>query len=128
LKARRSLWYVREGKWELTPPKTQRGLRTIPLSGEVVQALQRHRAKQAAARLKAGPHWQDHEFIFCDELGAPLSMKTLARGRFRRLLKKAGCPAIRLYDLRHTCATLLMEDPLVTPNDVQELWATRRSR
>jgi integrase len=33
----------------------------------------------------------------------------LGTGRhFKRLLKKAGLPAIRLHDLRHTCATILL--------------------
>jgi integrase len=39
---------------------------------------------------------------------------------FKPLLKKAGLPAIRLHDLRHTCATLLLFRN-VHPKYVQEL-------
>jgi integrase len=39
---------------------------------------------------------------------------------FKPLLKKAGLPAIRLHDLRHTCATLLLSRN-VHPKYVQEL-------
>jgi integrase len=40
---------------------------------------------------------------------APLMRRNIVRSHFRPILEKAGLPAsIRLYDLRHTCATLLL--------------------
>ena len=40
--------------------------------------------------------------------GAPLSHRNVIRS-FKALLKRAGLPAeTRLYNLRHTCATLLL--------------------
>jgi len=42
------------------------------------------------------------------------------RRSYKPLLKKAGLPDIRLYDLRHTCATLMLYGK-VHPKVVQEL-------
>ena len=45
--------------------------------------------------------------IFCNHFGLPLGLDAI-RKKFKRLLKEAGLPEIRLYDGRHTSATLLM--------------------
>ncbi len=42
------------------------------------------------------------------------------RRSFKPLLKRAGLPKIKLHDLRHTCATLLLSRG-VHPKYVQEL-------
>ncbi len=54
--------------------------------------------------------------IFCGEFGTPLSIPNLTYRYFRPVLQKAELPQIRLYDLRHTHATLLLmaeENPKV---------------
>ncbi len=64
-----------------------------------------------------GPEWQAHDLVFCGEMGTPLSIPNLTYRYFRPILKKAGIPQIRLYDLRHSCATLLLiaeENPKVS--------------
>ena len=38
----------------------------------------------------------------------PLDWKVLVRRHFKRIVQRAGVPPIRPYDLRHTCATLLL--------------------
>ncbi|MCI0624177.1 MAG: tyrosine-type recombinase/integrase [Acidobacteria bacterium] len=37
-----------------------------------------------------------------------LDMRSLVRLHFERVLERAGLPRMRLYDLRHTAATLLL--------------------
>jgi integrase len=55
--------------------------------------------------------------VFANENGGPIHYRNLIRRHFKPLLKKARLPeTIRLYDLRHTCATLLLaagENPKV---------------
>jgi integrase len=46
-----------------------------------------------------------HNLIFVTEAGMPLTQRVVKR-EFRRLLAKAGIRPVRLYDLRHTAATL----------------------
>lgn len=52
--------------------------------------------------------WHAHDLVFCSEQGTPHSIPNLTYRYFRPLLTKAKLPRIRLYDLRHTCATLLL--------------------
>ena len=79
------------GRLTITEPKTDRARRTIPLSGAVVAMLKRHKAAQAAEKLKAGGQWQDCGLVFTTELGAPVDPRNLLRviesgcqGRWRR--------------------------------------------
>lgn len=46
--------------------------------------------------------------MFCGEFGSPLSIPNLTYRYFRPILTAAKLPQIRLYDLRHTHATLLL--------------------
>jgi integrase len=97
-------------------PKTARSRRTIPLPGQVVKGLRTHKVKQAKQRLKSGPSWTNQDLVFCSEVGKPHSIRNLQRRHFKPILVETGLPDIRLYDLRHTCATLLLlagENPKV---------------
>ena len=47
--------------------------------------------------------------MFASSLGTPLNENNLCKRNFKRILARAGLPgSFRLYDLRHTCATLLL--------------------
>lgn len=103
------------GQWRLEEPKTVRARRVIPLPRNVLQVLKVHRKQQLEEKLKA-TNYTDYGFVFATANGRPLAEKNLVREYFKPLLKKAGLPDIRLYDLRHTCATLLLaagENPKV---------------
>ena len=88
---------LKNGKW-----------RSITLTRHAIEALKAHRATQNAERLKAGSLWQDCGLIFCTYGGRPLDSHNVSRTSFKPLLERAGLPDIRFYDLRHTCATLLL--------------------
>src|SRR5262249_57333922 len=96
----------RKRVWTFEEPKTSRSRRTVPLPSPLVGRLSEHKRKQAERRLKAGSKWEHHNMVFCGETGSPLSIPNLTYRYFRPILKQAGLPQIRLYDLRHTCATL----------------------
>ncbi|HEU0113091.1 MAG TPA: tyrosine-type recombinase/integrase, partial [Thermomicrobiales bacterium] len=55
--------------WVVSEPKTKKSRRLIVLPEPVVAALRKHRARQNAARLKAGDLWQDGDWVFADALG-----------------------------------------------------------
>jgi site-specific recombinase XerD len=64
--------------------------------------------------------WQDYGLVFPSTVGTPLNHRNLVRS-FKALLTRAGLSqAVRLYDLRPTCATLLLSRN-VHPKYVQEL-------
>lgn len=103
-------------EWSFEKPKTPRSRRAVPLPSLLLQRLTEHKRKQNEERLKAGPSWQAHNLVFCSETGTPLSIPNLTYRYFRPILEKAELPQIRLYDLRHSCATLLLmadENPKV---------------
>lgn len=90
------------------PPKSRTSRRAVVVPQIVVEALRVHRKQQAEERLSA-PSWEDGNLIFCDEAGRPLRQDPV-RYRFRQVLKAAGLTGVTLYGLRHTCATLLLEE------------------
>lgn len=105
----RSLTDIRGRGWALKEPKTDRSRRTIPLPALVIEDLLEHKTIQAAEKLKAKPgEYNDQGFIFAAKNGEPMIENNIAKRYFKPLLKDAGLPDIRLYDLRHTCATLLL--------------------
>lgn len=103
------VWKRKGGGWSLQEPKTSQSRRTIPLSTSVMTELSIHRKKQLQERIKLGQLYQNSHFVFATEIGTPVSPSNLTRRHFKPILKKAELSKnIRLYDLRHTCATLLL--------------------
>jgi integrase len=93
----------------LGPPKSQRGERTIALDPETVDALRDHRAKQLLERDLAGPAYQDHDLVFCDELGFPLYPESVSAWFVSRR-KAAGVPVGSMRVLRHSHATIALTE------------------
>ena len=91
----------------LSTTKTGRS-RTLPLGPDVIAALQRHRVEQVQRRLLLGALYDEHDLIFPNELGGFADGRNILERHFKPLLLKAGLPEMRLYDLRHSSATLLL--------------------
>jgi hypothetical protein len=73
-----------------------------------------------ALREGRGEIWSDQGLVFPSSVGTPLSHRNVVRS-LKAVLRRAGLPGtIRLYDLRHTCATLLLSRN-VHPKYIQEL-------
>ena len=86
------------------------------MSASLLKKLAAHKRRQAEVRLKLGAAWQAFDLIFCGAEGTPLSIPNITYRYFRPILTKGKLPRIRLYDLRHSCATLLLiaeENPKV---------------
>jgi len=117
---RRALvWHYKPTRWYFSEPKTPRSRRTIPLSPTLLKQLSEHKRRQAEERLRAGSEWQNNDLVFPKWHGGPLELATL-RLWFRAALKRAEVPQhFRLYDLRHSCASLLMAEGL-NPKVVSE--------
>lgn len=117
LSVRRALvWNRKGGGFRFEEPKTSKSRRSIPLSNSVVSALKGQRRTQLEQRMKLGADYGNLDLVFATELGTPISSKNLRDRHFKPLMTKAGLAGIRLYDLRHTTATLLLsagENPKV---------------
>jgi integrase len=90
------------------PPKTASSRRVIQLTSPVLDALALHREEQELARLSAGPQWQETDYVFTNQVGGPLDESNF-RKRFKRFLAKNGIREIRIHDMRHSFATILVE-------------------
>ena len=69
--------------------------------------LKKHHTRQRKERLIAGSDWREHGLVFASTIGTPLDERNVRRA-FRDILQTAGLPRMRIHDLRHTCATLLL--------------------
>lgn len=90
------------GAYQLGSTKNGKS-RSITPAASVMALLKRHRAAQAAQRLRAGNLWQDSGFVFTDELGQPFAKATVYRA-FKRAAAAIGRPDARFHDLRHSYA------------------------
>ncbi len=116
LSVRRALIVKKGGGFIFTEPKTKKSRRSIPISNSALNALKTHRRNQLEERMKLGANYENFDLVFASEIGTPLLHGNLLRRHFKPIRDKAGLPKIRLYDLRHTTATLLLsagENPKV---------------
>ncbi|MDT5267960.1 MAG: integrase [Acidobacteriota bacterium] len=102
------IWKASGGGWYFGEPKTRRSKRNVPLPQSVMDALLEHKRTQDEWKSKAGGGYNDHGLVFSTKSGLPIDQRNL-RYSFHRRMEAAGLPSdIRLYDLRHSCASLLL--------------------
>jgi site-specific recombinase XerD len=87
-------------------PKTPGSRAWIALSTRTVKALRRHGRRQRPQRT-AGKRYHDHGLVFCRPDGQPLRPEYVLH-HFRSLTADAGLPRIRVHDLRHLAATIMI--------------------
>ena len=100
---------VAGGEFTLTAPKTPRARRSIDLPPFVVGFLRRHRKEQNERKLAFRDVWGDHDVVFDNGIGEPMSPWTVGAD-FRRVIAELGLPKTRFHDLRHAHATQLLSD------------------
>jgi integrase len=93
--------------WTLEGTKADKH-RTVQLVPQAVAALVCHRERQGVERVVAGDGCADYDFVFAGPSGGPLRADLVSK-QFARAAGTAGMRPMRLYDARHTCATLLLE-------------------
>lgn len=104
----------------LQTTKTKAGDRLLQLDLDLVALLREHQRVQAEEAPLRGVTWKNSfNLVFVTDTGAPIHFSDLVK-QFKCALKKAGLPAIRFHDLRHTAATLMLADgvPLVTVSKI----------
>jgi integrase len=96
-----------ERSWNLqrlNPTKTYEE-RTVDLSPDLLRALERHLVWVKAEALRCG--WGEPEWLFPNDAGKPHDESRVRRFH-KKGLKHAKLPSLRLYDLRHAYASLLL--------------------
>ncbi len=107
----RGQYVVRESldKGRFVEPKSASSKRAINLPRTLLEVLRTHKARQSEKRLQLGEAYQDHDLLFCTALGTPLGRGNVVKREFWPLLRQAGLRRIGFHDLRHTFATLLID-------------------
>ncbi|MCP8378767.1 site-specific integrase, partial [Clostridioides difficile] len=100
-------------------PKTSNSYRTVPIPKDVLNKLKEHKVNQNADILKAGELYRNDNYVFCNELGAPIDDKRPLRN-LKSILDRLDIEHIKFHGLRKTYATRLFEND-VPPKTVQVL-------
>ena len=87
-----------DGKIIEMPLKTKNAYRTLPLSADAINVLMQQRRKTG-----------NSEWVFPSPTGGPMSPDSVLH-MLHRVLKRAGLPKVRFHDLRHTFATLALQN------------------
>jgi integrase len=101
---------IPSGRIEKT--KTDR-VRRVDLSDELIGALKAHKRERLEKWMKKPKSTDDQpkpfpEWIFANEEGKPPDMHNIKNRQFKRALEKAGLRRIRMHDLRHSYASILI--------------------
>ena len=86
------------GEVTVAPLKTKNAYRSLPLSADAISVLKMQRCKVGSS-----------EWVFPSPTDGPMSPDSVLH-RLQRVLKRAGLPRIRFHDLRHTFATLALQN------------------
>ena len=88
-----------DGKVQEAPLKTKNAYRNISIGTDAVSIL-REKKKQNGGR---------SEYVFPSPTGGPMSPDSVLK-MLHRVLERAGLPELRFHDLRHTFATLALQN------------------
>jgi integrase len=96
-----------DGRLVFAPPKSERSTRTVPVPPLALAELREHEARQNAERDAAGTRWWNLDLVFPSSVGTAMEPTNVNRW-FRDLRERAGLSWVRIHDLRHACATFML--------------------
>lgn len=90
-------------------PKEEKQRRII-LAPTVMAILRTQHTKQLKDRMAVGPLWENRlNLVFTNELGGPLNRRTVYK-HLKKALIENGLPDYKLHTLRHSFATISLEN------------------
>ncbi len=96
------------GEYIFRQPKSEAGNRTIEMPSGLAIVLKKHRKKQLEDKLFFGSEYKDYDLVCCKHDGSPYNPGSFSH-KFEQFLKKHELRQIRLHDLRHTNASLMLQ-------------------
>jgi len=105
-----SLVRVKEGGLIFQEPKTKLAKRTINISKHLSELLHEQKEKQSDFIKVEGDNYKSElNLVFCNNLGEPICPRNFTR-QFERLIIKAGVKKIPFHAVRHTFATICLQE------------------
>ena len=106
---RKERHYRAKGVYQFSPLKNNKP-RTITPASTVIETLKRVKSEQEEFAKESGDMYSNSDgFVFTNHKGKPIPSSTIY-GNFKRIAIKIGCPNARYHDLRHTFATLSLQN------------------
>ena len=96
------------GDYVIKEPKTPHSRRAVSLPPSLSILLKQYRSDQELLRIQLGLNLSEDDFVFIRPDGQPINPNAITLA-FRRILKKARLRHIRVHDLRHTHASLMLK-------------------
>ncbi len=87
--------------------KTSKSHRVIAVPDSMISTLKQARRKQLEDKIFFGSDYYDYDLVYCQPNGNPVSPNAFDH-RFSKALKEHGFDHIRVHDLRHTNASLML--------------------
>ncbi len=123
--------HITDNRLRVVTSKTRKGERTIRLARDIIPVLKEHKAKQGIERANCAT-WQDNDLVFPSSVGTAMNPRNLEREWYNlqeitrdkwleelisignntdleRLDNGELFPKIRLHDLRHLHASMLIQ-------------------
>ncbi|MEJ9111513.1 tyrosine-type recombinase/integrase [Bacillus paramobilis] len=91
-----------------TGAKNDSSIRSIHIPSILIDELLAHRDRIESEKLQLGAEYNDHDLVICTQNGKLINPRNF-RHFFKETTKRVGLPQIRVHDLRHTHATMLIE-------------------
>jgi len=107
LSVTQTLYKLSGGEYVVSPPKTRKSRRQVSLPPSLALLLRDYKEQVEAQRLLLGKPLTDADFVFAHPNGAPLDPSTVTHV-FHKVAHKAGLGGLRLYDLRHSYASIML--------------------
>ena len=82
--------------------------RAVALPTSLALLLRKYQSEQELLKIRLGKRLTGEDFVFAYADGRPLDPNLVTR-TFIKTIRRAGLPHIRLHDLRHTHATLMLK-------------------
>lgn len=91
-------------------PKTKKSKSSVPIPEDIVKELKKHKARQdSQEKWFFKEKYHNNDLVLCSEDGRQLDPRSFTK-RYARLLKQAGLPEVSFHTLRHTFASLMLEE------------------
>ena len=94
---------------KLSSLKTSNSYRTIKIPDSAIDVLRSHLEVQNELKGKSDTVWEENGLIFSNEIGKPIDPSGVYH-YFKRLIKRLDFNNNRFHDLRHTFATIALQN------------------
>ena len=118
LYVRQSITRDPQGTYHINGPKSNTSKRKIDLDQWTLTKLKQHQDYMENLQADLGDAFEQSDLVFTSTVGKRINVSNLRRA-FNNVIDHANIPKIRFHDLRHTHASMLLQDG-AHPKVVQE--------